>query len=124
MSVGDPVHTCSERCPCHTGGVPREDFAEFGPERPVGGMKSLAHRVTTDIHDSIDMQAELDRLRALLVAAGDCVREALNCPAHSWHGSDKARGWLVDAYVKPWLRAGEHTGPLTAEQLADSLRDG
>ena len=26
MSYGDPVHTCSERCPCQTGGEPRPDF--------------------------------------------------------------------------------------------------
>jgi hypothetical protein len=78
---------------------------------------------TADIQWMIDATAELDRLRTLVDSAGECVREALNCPAHSWHDSNRARRWLVDVYVKPWL-AGERPATLTAAQLADKLRDG
>ncbi len=37
-------------------------------------MKSLADRVTTDIHDSIDMQAEIDRLRRVNAMLRTLVR--------------------------------------------------
>ncbi len=135
MSVGDPVHTCSERCPCHTGGAPREDFAEFGPERPVGGMKSLANRVTTDIHDSIDMQAELDRLRAALERLMNVTACIVSSPRRTHPGQSCVsyehlpvathdEVLLALSAARRVLAASADTGPLTAEQLADKLRDG
>lgn len=33
----------------------------------------------------------------LIDEAVGCVTEAFNQPAHSWHGSDKARRWLMRA---------------------------
>jgi hypothetical protein len=41
------------------------------------------------------MRDQRDRYRELVREAHACVAEALNCPAHSWHGSDLARRWLV-----------------------------